>query len=106
MLSAAAEFLRMCSFRAPETWYATVVRSYNSSYEFSNFVVGIVGQISPKTWAAIEVFLGSIAIEDYDSMAYSLIQMGATRNNVVADAFSRDLEKVFSSIKANVLYHT
>ncbi|KAK2376265.1 hypothetical protein P8452_48315 [Trifolium repens] len=60
---------------------------------------GIVGRISPKTWAAMEVFLGSIAIEDYDSMASSLIQMGATSNNVNASAFARDLEKVFSSIK-------
>jgi aarF domain-containing kinase len=51
----------------------------------------------------MEVFLGSIAIEDYDSMASSLIQMGATSNNVNASAFARDLEKVFSSIKASVL---
>ncbi|XP_004490510.1 uncharacterized aarF domain-containing protein kinase At5g05200, chloroplastic [Cicer arietinum] len=60
---------------------------------------GIVGRISPKTWAAMEVFLGSIAIEDYDSMASSLIQMGATNNDVNAKSFARDLEKVFSSIK-------
>ncbi|KAH1095205.1 hypothetical protein GLYMA_14G186700v4 [Glycine max] len=60
---------------------------------------GIVGRISPKTWAAMEVFLGSIAIEDYDSMASSLIEMGATNQDVDAKAFARDLEKVFSSIK-------
>lgn len=60
---------------------------------------GIVGRISPKTWAAMEVFLGSIAIDDYDSMASSLIQMGATNNDVNAKAFARDLEKVFSSMK-------
>lgn len=63
---------------------------------------GIVGRISPKTWAAMEVFLGSIAIEDYDSMASSLIQMGATNNDVNAKAFARDLEKVFSSMKASL----
>ncbi|CAL0317825.1 unnamed protein product [Lupinus luteus] len=60
---------------------------------------GIVGRISPKTWAAMEVFLGSIAIEDYDSMASSLIQMGATNKDVNAKAFALDLKKVFSSIK-------
>ncbi|KAK7275888.1 hypothetical protein RIF29_17014 [Crotalaria pallida] len=60
---------------------------------------GIVGRISPKTWAAMEVFLGSIAIEDYDSMASSLIQMGATNKDVNAKAFAMDLGKVFSSIK-------
>ncbi|KAK7301051.1 hypothetical protein RJT34_11907 [Clitoria ternatea] len=60
---------------------------------------GIVGHISPKTWAAMEVFLGSIAIEDYDSMASSLIEMGATNKDVDVKAFSGDLQKVFSSIK-------
>ncbi|KAL5128903.1 putative aarF domain-containing protein kinase, chloroplastic [Glycine soja] len=66
---------------------------------------GIVGRISPKTWAAMEVFLGSIAIEDYDSMASSLIEMGATNQDVDAKAFARDLEKVFSSIKASIVTH-
>ncbi|KAK7372898.1 hypothetical protein VNO80_06288 [Phaseolus coccineus] len=60
---------------------------------------GIVGRISPKTWAAMEVFLGSIAIEDYDSMSSALIEMGATNKDVDAKAFARDLEKVFSSLK-------
>ncbi|QCE00809.1 uncharacterized aarF domain-containing protein kinase At5g05200, chloroplastic [Vigna unguiculata] len=60
---------------------------------------GIVGRISPKTWAAMEVFLGSIAIEDYVSMASALIEMGATNKDVDTEAFARDLEKVFSSIK-------
>ncbi|KAL2344444.1 hypothetical protein Fmac_005729 [Flemingia macrophylla] len=49
----------------------------------------------------MEVFLGLITIEDYNSMT-SLIEMGATSNDVDAEAFARDLEKVFSSIKASM----
>jgi len=64
---------------------------------------GIVGRISPKTWAAMEVFLGSIAIEDYVSMASALIEMGATNKDVDTEAFARDLEKVFSSIKVSIV---
>ncbi|MCL7043196.1 hypothetical protein MKW94_012613 [Papaver nudicaule] len=60
---------------------------------------GIVGRISPKTWAAMEGFLSSIAIEEYEQMASSLIDMGATSGNVDAKAFARDLEKVFSSMQ-------
>lgn len=60
---------------------------------------GIVGRISPKTWVAMEVFLQSIATEEYDSMASALIEMGATDQNVDAKAFARDLEKIFSSIQ-------
>ncbi|KAG1338162.1 putative aarF domain-containing protein kinase, chloroplastic [Cocos nucifera] len=60
---------------------------------------GIVGRISPKTWAAMEVFLESFATEDYEAMASSLIQMGATEKDVDVKAFARDLEKLFSSIQ-------
>ncbi|XP_059627881.1 uncharacterized aarF domain-containing protein kinase At5g05200, chloroplastic isoform X2 [Cornus florida] len=60
---------------------------------------GIVGRISPTTWAAMEVFLASIATEEYESMASSLIEMGATNKNVDTKAFARDLEKIFSSIQ-------
>ncbi|XP_073020105.1 uncharacterized aarF domain-containing protein kinase At5g05200, chloroplastic-like isoform X1 [Primulina eburnea] len=60
---------------------------------------GIVGRISPKTWAAMEVFLASIATEEYDVMASSLIQMGATNKDVDSKAFARDLAIIFSSIQ-------
>ncbi|KAJ8764083.1 hypothetical protein K2173_004984 [Erythroxylum novogranatense] len=60
---------------------------------------GIVGRISPKTWAAMEVFLASIATEEYESMASALVEMGATNKDVDARAFARDLEKIFSSIQ-------
>ncbi|CAI9774944.1 unnamed protein product [Fraxinus pennsylvanica] len=60
---------------------------------------GIVGRISPKTWNAMEVFLGSLATEEYESMASSLIDMGATNKDVDVPAFARDLEKIFSSIQ-------
>ena len=63
-------------------------------------VAGIVGRISPKTWGAMEVFLGSLATEEYDSMASALIEMGATNTNVDSRAFAKDLEKIFSSIQA------
>lgn len=60
---------------------------------------GIVGRISPKTWSAMEVFLASLATEEYDSMASALIQMGATSDDVDYKAFARDLENIFSSIQ-------
>ncbi|KAJ8647801.1 hypothetical protein MRB53_000824 [Persea americana] len=60
---------------------------------------GIVGRISPKTWAAMDIFLASIATEEYEAMASALIEMGATDNNVDSKAFARDLEKIFSSLQ-------
>ncbi|XP_065870633.1 uncharacterized aarF domain-containing protein kinase At5g05200, chloroplastic [Euphorbia lathyris] len=60
---------------------------------------GIVGRISPKTWAAMEVFLSSISTEEYKSMASALIEMGATSKDVDVNAFANDLEKIFSSLQ-------
>ncbi|CAN6209718.1 unnamed protein product [Urochloa humidicola] len=60
---------------------------------------GIVGRISPRTWAAMEVFLASFATEDYDAMASALSEMGATGNDINIDEFAKDLRKIFSSIQ-------
>uniref|UniRef100_A0A0C9RWZ3 TSA: Wollemia nobilis Ref_Wollemi_Transcript_7702_1977 transcribed RNA sequence n=1 Tax=Wollemia nobilis TaxID=56998 RepID=A0A0C9RWZ3_9CONI len=60
---------------------------------------GIVGRISPKTWSAMEAFLTSIESGRYEAMAASLVQMGATSDNVDTRSFARDLEKIFSSIQ-------
>jgi aarF domain-containing kinase len=58
-----------------------------------------VGRISPRTWAAMEVFLASFASEDYKAMASALVEMGATGKDVDVTAFAQDLEKLFSSIQ-------
>ena len=60
---------------------------------------GIVGRITPKTWAAMEIFLQSLSTEDYNSMASALIDMDATNKDVDSMTFARDLEKTFSLIQ-------
>lgn len=50
----------------------------------------------------MDVFLASIATEEYESMASALIEMGATDKDIDAKAFARDLEKIFSSIQASI----
>lgn len=71
-----------------------ILRIFNSI-----LIPGIVGRISPKTWAAMEVFLASISTNEYESMASALVEMGATNKDVDLKAFARDLEKIFSSIE-------
>lgn len=51
----------------------------------------------------MEVFLASIATEEYESMASALIEMGATNKDIDTRAFARDLEKIFSSIQARTV---
>lgn len=52
----------------------------------------------------MEAFLASFANEDYEAMASSLIEMGATEKDVDVKAFARDLEKIFSSIQV-LMFH-
>eukprot|EP00252_Welwitschia_mirabilis_P008282 TRINITY_DN2003_c0_g1_i1.p1 TRINITY_DN2003_c0_g1~~TRINITY_DN2003_c0_g1_i1.p1 ORF type:complete len:537 (+),score=90.07 TRINITY_DN2003_c0_g1_i1:138-1748(+) len=60
---------------------------------------GIVGHISPRTWNALQTFLTAVATNQYDAMAVSLVQMGATNDAVDIRSFASDLEKIFSSLK-------
>jgi aarF domain-containing kinase len=60
---------------------------------------GIVGRISPLTWAAMETFLASVGNGQYTAMATALVQMGATDSAVDITSFSRDLEKIFSAVQ-------
>lgn len=48
----------------------------------------------------MEAFLTSMATQEYESMASALIEMGAANKDVDAQAFAKDLEKIFSSIQA------
>ncbi|OWM69863.1 hypothetical protein CDL15_Pgr025712 [Punica granatum] len=80
---------------SPETSLITALNVW-----FGSLLAWIVGRISPRTWAAMEVFLTSIATQEYESMASALIEMGATNKDVDTRAFAKDLEKIFSSIQA------
>ena len=63
---------------------------------------GIVGRISPSTWAAVETFLTSIGSGQYNAMAAALVQMGAADTAVDIPNFARDLEKIFTAVQVFV----
>lgn len=54
----------------------------------------------------MDVLLTSMASEDYESMASSLIEIGATSTDIDVKAFARDLEKIFSSIQVSAMMIT
>ncbi|KAG5558177.1 hypothetical protein RHGRI_008187 [Rhododendron griersonianum] len=92
----------LVSYRLTAVESFFISRTFMVGDSFSKLYVArmrIVGRISPKTWAAMEVFLASITTEEYESMASALIEMGATNKDVDSKAFARDLEKIFSSIQ-------
>ncbi|GJP71809.1 hypothetical protein CLOP_g2600 [Closterium sp. NIES-67] len=62
---------------------------------------GIVGRVSPDTWASLATFLASIGSGDYDAMASALIGMGATADSRTIDtrAFANDLRQLFEAVE-------
>lgn len=62
---------------------------------------GIVGRVSPDTWASLAAFLASIGSADYRSMASALVGMGATADSSKIDltAFAADLENLFEAVE-------
>ncbi|MCB1170756.1 MAG: AarF/ABC1/UbiB kinase family protein [Leptospiraceae bacterium] len=60
---------------------------------------GIVGRISKKTWGGIQGLMESMETRDFQRMAESLINIGATEGPVNEQAFAKDLEKVFEGME-------
>lgn len=59
---------------------------------------GIVGRISPGVWGAVQIFFQATASRDYDLMAKSLVQMGATEVDVDTTKFAADLRQIYDSL--------
>ncbi|KAE8669909.1 Surfeit locus protein 6 [Hibiscus syriacus] len=98
------------SLLACETFHADVHAGnlwllFDGCIGFLDF--GIVGRISPNTWAAMEVFLASIATEEYESMASGLTEMGATNQNEldteVVVATARGTNTNATAVSANII---
>ncbi|MCB1302695.1 MAG: AarF/ABC1/UbiB kinase family protein [Leptospiraceae bacterium] len=61
---------------------------------------GIVGRISKKTWGGIQGLMESMESRNFNSMAESLIDIGATEGPVDRASFAADLEKVFKGMES------
>jgi aarF domain-containing kinase len=59
---------------------------------------GIVGRVSPKTFAAVNELSAALALGDYPGMAEALSNMGATDEKVNIDKFGKDIEAVMMNL--------
>lgn len=59
---------------------------------------GIVGRVSPKTFAAVNELSAALALGDYKAMAQALANMGATDEEVNIDHFAADIENVMMKL--------
>lgn len=97
---------------ALNTWMLSVVacKSFHADVHAGNLLVldngkvafidfGIVGVISPKTWAAVEGLARGFTDQNYSLMAKALVQLGATSDNVDTNAFAADLKKLVDRVE-------
>ncbi|KAL2558314.1 putative aarF domain-containing protein kinase [Forsythia ovata] len=78
--------------------YMRVICGYYLMAALGFLTLELLGAFSKNT-ECYGGILGSLATEEYESMASSLIDMGATNKDVDVQAFARDLEKIFLSIQ-------
>lgn len=96
---------------ALNTWIGSVLacESFHADVHAGNLLVlrdgrvgfldfGIVGRISPTTFAAIQSLLNATAVGDYEMMARSLATMGATDAEVDIAAFAADLKQLYEDV--------
>jgi predicted unusual protein kinase regulating ubiquinone biosynthesis (AarF/ABC1/UbiB family) len=93
---------------AMNTWFATVLSapSFHADVHAGNLLVlhdgrvgfidfGIVGHVSPNTWAAITTFIQAIGTSDFPAMAKAMIDIGVTHAEVDAAALAQDIESLY-----------
>jgi predicted unusual protein kinase regulating ubiquinone biosynthesis (AarF/ABC1/UbiB family) len=98
---------------AMNTWFATVLSapSFHADVHAGNLLVlhdgrvgfidfGIVGYVSPNTWAAITAFIQAVSSSDFKAMATAMIGIGVTHDTVDAKALAKDIESLYHTFGA------
>lgn len=93
---------------ALNTWFASLLSCefFHADLHAGNLLVledgrigfidfGIVGRIQKSTWEGLFALMESMNVGHFDTMAHSLIKIGATAESIDARALSRDLEVLF-----------
>ncbi|MCP5424571.1 MAG: AarF/ABC1/UbiB kinase family protein [Gammaproteobacteria bacterium] len=96
---------------AMNTWFASLLycEFFHADVHAGNLMVlddgrigfidfGIVGRISPDTWAAMASLMEAIPAADYQRIAEAMMRIGITKETVDVGALSRDLEALIDSL--------
>ena len=94
---------------AMNTWFASLTQCefFHADVHAGNLMVledgrvgfidfGIVGRISPTTWAGVSDFMTAIMSGDFDTMADAMTRIGVTHEEVNVEDLARDLRSVQS----------
>ncbi|WP_018403320.1 ABC1 kinase family protein [Marinobacter gelidimuriae] len=96
---------------AMNTWFSSLTQCdfFHADVHAGNLMVlrdgrvgfidfGIVGRISPDTWQAVNDFIQTVLVGNFDGMADAMIRIGVTRHTVEASLLANDLRTLYSKM--------
>jgi predicted unusual protein kinase regulating ubiquinone biosynthesis (AarF/ABC1/UbiB family) len=96
---------------AMNTWFSSLTQCefFHADVHAGNLMVlrdgrvgfidfGIVGRIAPDTWQAVNDFIQTVMVGNFDGMADAMIRIGITRHTVEASLLANDLRKLYSKM--------
>ncbi|HQQ62316.1 MAG TPA: AarF/UbiB family protein [Pseudomonadales bacterium] len=99
---------------ALNTWFASLTQCqiYHADLHAGNIMMlqdsrigfidfGIVGRISPPTWASLLSLIATVPTRDFAAIATALAGIGATNSTVNTTALAHDLEQLYLQFQEN-----
>ena len=96
---------------AMNTWFSSLTQCefFHADVHAGNLMVlrdgrvgfidfGIVGRIAPDTWQAVNDFIQTVMVGNFDGMADAMIRIGVTRHAVEASLLANDLRTLYSKM--------
>ncbi|EAZ98006.1 ABC1 kinase family protein [Marinobacter sp. ELB17] len=96
---------------AMNTWFSSLTQCdfFHADVHAGNLMVlrdgrvgfidfGIVGRIAPDTWQAVNDFIQTVMVGNFDGMADAMIRIGVTRHTVEASLLANDLRTLYSKM--------
>ncbi|MEH6354522.1 MAG: AarF/ABC1/UbiB kinase family protein [Marinobacter sp.] len=96
---------------AMNTWFSSLTQCefFHADVHAGNLMVlrdgrvgfidfGIVGRIAPDTWQAVNDFIQTVMVGNFDGMADAMMRIGVTRHTVEASLLANDLRTLYSKM--------
>jgi predicted unusual protein kinase regulating ubiquinone biosynthesis (AarF/ABC1/UbiB family) len=90
------ESVRRCRIYHADLHSGNIMMLNDGRIGFIDF--GIVGSISEQVWQALMTLSTALPVEDFDTAAEALMQLGATKENIDTEALANELRQFYQQL--------